>query len=178
MLEISVGKYTFYCHTPGLPDLYEEYVERATLAEQIGLSSAEGTSAFLAIGNPDEWPFLVVAQRCIPGENSGFHPGAIIVPETDILFIGGGKRLLAYDLKVLKRLWEDEASICFRSWNRSGDVILMSAEDELAAWDIHASKLWSTFADPPWSYSVIDDTLMFEMAHETSFFPIRKGPQK
>ena len=82
MFEVSFGKYKAFCHAPGLPTLINEYIEHARLAEQIDLSNSEGTAAFFAVGEQNSWPFLVVAQWCVPGEGSGFHPGALIVPET------------------------------------------------------------------------------------------------
>ena len=61
----------------------------------------------------------------------------MIIPETSLLMIGAGERLLAYDLETPRRLWEDEAEAGFWGWERHGGLVLMSAELELAAWDIH-----------------------------------------
>jgi hypothetical protein len=96
---------------------------------------------------------LVVTQRYAPAAG-GFHPGALLVPETQRLFIGAGRRLLCYDLAGPARLWEDEADFGFWSWSRYGEVVLMMAELELAAWTIEGQKLWSRLADPPWEYRV------------------------
>jgi hypothetical protein len=120
---------------------------------------------------------LVIAQRFVPGEDSGFHPGALIVPETDILFVEGGERILAYDLMKPSRIWEDTADTGFWSWDRFGDFILMSAELEMAAWDTSARKLWTTFVDPPWSYTVKNGTVYLDVMGEKRRFPLVAGPE-
>jgi len=178
MFEVSFGKYKGHCHTPGLPTLVNEYVERARLAEQIDLSNSEGTAAFFAVGEQNAWPFLVVAQRCVPGEDSGFHPGALIVPETGVLLIGAGERILAYDLTEPSRIWEDFADTGFWSWDRFGEFVLMSAELELAAWNIRAQKLWTTYVEPPWSYTVEDATVHLDVMGKKSRFTVDAGPGK
>jgi len=175
MFEIAVGKYKVLCHYGGLPK--GEYLQRARLAEEFDLSSSEGTAAFFAVGEPCAWPSLAVILRCIPGEQSGFHPGALVVPETDIAFLGGGELLLAYDLTGPLRLWEDSADTGFWSWDRFGDFVLMSAELELAAWDTRARKLWTTFVEPPWSYTVHEGKVCLDVMGKVSSFPLATGPE-
>jgi len=176
-MTICVGEYSLTCHSPGLPNLYDEYVKRAKVADEIDLRNSEGTPAFLAIGKPNEWPFLVIAQRCMPGEDAAFHPGALLAQETNVLFVGGGERLLAYDLTTLRRIWTDTADIGFWRWDRYGDVILMSAELEFAAWDSRGQKLWTTFVEPPWSYEVKDGKILLDIMGNKSEFDARVGPR-
>jgi hypothetical protein len=46
----------------------------------------------------------------------------------------------------------------------------MSAELELAAWDIDGTRLWSQFVEPPWTYSVEGRLVTLEvMGTETTF---------
>jgi hypothetical protein len=52
------------------------------------------------------------------------------------------------------RLWEDRADFGFHSWQCYDDMIVMSAELELAAWDTQGRKHWTTFVEPPWEHSV------------------------
>lgn len=152
MFSVSLVEYEIQCQV-GLPDLLNDYIEHATLAEQIGLGKNEGTPCFFALSrHGDPWPFLVVAQRYQPPH--GFFPGALVVPETGRLFLGAGDRLLCYDLLKPARIWEDAADCGFWFWSRWGDVVLMGAETELAAWDIDGQKLWTRFVDPPWAHRV------------------------
>lgn len=176
MFNIAVDQYIVKCQPNGLPDLYIEYKRRARLAEEFDLLNREGNSIFFAVGKPSEWPFLVVASRCVPGEEAGFHPGALIVPETNILFLGCGSRILAYDLAQPSRLWEDYAEVGFWNWQRHGDIVVMSAELELAAWDINAKKLWTTFVEPPWDYSVEEGYVNLDVMGNKSRFLLADGP--
>jgi hypothetical protein len=176
MITLCIGEYSVICHSPGLPDLYDEYLKRATIADQFDLGNSAGTSAFLAVGKPNQWPFMVVAQRRIPREDASFHPGALLVPETDMLFVGGGERLLAYDLTVPCRQWMDNADTGFLSWDRSNDVVLMSAELEFAAWDTRGNKLWSMFVEPPWSYAIRNGRILLDIMGNKKDFELRAGP--
>lgn len=81
----------------------------------------------------ESWPFLVVSQSYAPARY-GFEPGVLIAPETDVLFIGAGERLLAYRLHRPGRLWEDIANTGFWRWSQHQEVVLLAAELEFAAW--------------------------------------------
>lgn len=175
MFSISIGGYTINCQNDGLPDLLSEYSAKAALAESIDLQSSDGKFAYLAVSRGADRPFLVVAQRYEPA-GYGFQPGALLVPETDILFLGAGTRLLAYDLTRPKRLWEDAAEIGFWSWHRHDEVVLMSAEAELAAWDSSAQKLWSTFVEPPWHYRISQHQVLLDVMGDETAFDLMTGP--
>jgi len=162
----------------GLPSLYSEYVRHAVLSEDFGVGSAEGTTLFFAATSSSRnWPDLVVALRFDPGPGSGFHPGILLVPERDLLFVGAGTSLLAYKLSPVRRLWDDVAACGFWGWRRHGEIVLMSAELELAAWDIDGRKLWSTFVEPPWSYEVHGDRVALDVMGRKSNFVAAVGPE-
>lgn len=177
MFYFTVGEYTICLQSDGLPSLFNEYSKRAALAEHIDLSESEGNTCYLSVAKQNMFAFLVVAQRYCPGLVGGFYPGALLVPETNILFIGAGERLLAYDLIEPKRIWEDTADVGFWGWCRHGDVIIMLAELECAAWDIKGKKLWTTFVEPPWDYSVSGEMLHLDVMGKKTSFPLDKGPQ-
>jgi hypothetical protein len=176
MFQISIDQYYIKCQSNGLPTIYPDYKQYAKLAEEFDLANPEGNISFVSVGIPGKWPFLVVACRCDPGEFSGFHPGALIIPETNVLFLGCGERILAYDLAQPARLWEDMAGIGFWEWQRYGDYVVMAAELELAAWDIHAKKLWTTYVEPPWDYSVEDGYINLDVMGNKSRFLLSDGP--
>jgi hypothetical protein len=176
MFKVTVGEYNLLCRSQGLPNTYPEYVKHARLAEEINFGAAEGDLCFLAVAKGSEWPLLVVAQVYSPTVDGGFHPGALLVAETGILFLGAGERLLAYELGSPRRLWEDAADVGFWGWARHGGVVLMSAELEIAAWDTRGRKLWSTFAEPPWDYEVVDGRVELDVMGKKSSFPISVGP--
>src|SRR6266571_2234442 len=67
---------------------------------------------------------------------------AVLVPETKLLFLGAGERILAYRLDPPTRLWDDRADTGFLGWEQHGDTILLAAELEFAAWTTAGEKLW------------------------------------
>ena len=177
MVRVEIGAHTILSLPDALPANHDWYRERAGLAEEFGLDPGE-VPCFLAVLRPgEEHPALVVAQGKGPGVY-GFGLGALLVPETGLLLIGAGARLLAYDLRPtpVRRLWQDEASLGFRYWRRHGAVVLMSAELELAAWDVEGRKLWTTFVEPPWEYTVAGEMVTLQVMGTRTTFPLRSGP--
>jgi hypothetical protein len=166
-----------------LPGHYGQLMELADLGETFGNLKGrddEDGSLFCVSISPQfqMWPALMVTQRFSP-DVGGFDPGVLIVPETGLVFIGAGERLLAYRLDDPPvRFWEDHAEASFWWWDRQGDTVLMAAELELAAWDIHGHKLWTMFVEPPWSYSVHDGVIQLDVMNNLSRFPLPSGPTK
>ncbi len=176
MFSVSLGKYELYCQDESLPNMLSEYQKRAAVAELFDLKESSGSSVcFCAVRRcGDGWPFLVVVQRYSPA-GCGFHPGILLAPETDRLFIGAGQRLLGYDLRQPARLWEDEADTGFWFWSQYDEVILMAAELELAAWDTLGRKLWTRFVEPPWEYRVEGQIVVLDVMGTISRIGIRDG---
>lgn len=176
--EIVVGRYRVLAAPDKLPSLHADYRERAVLADDVDLANKAEGVCFFAVGlQRDSWPELVVSQSYEPAGH-GFNPGILIAAESDVAFIGAGTRLLAYRLTPSpQRLWIDRANTGFWYWAQSGDVVLMAAELELAAWSIEGEKLWTTFVEPPWSYSVSDEQVRLDVMGTISTFPLRQGPR-
>ena len=170
---IAIGEYVLRSVPDGLPAAFEACAQRATLVDRIELAERNQCCVLLRRMN-EPWPFLVVGQSFSPA-GGGFEPGVLLAPDTNRLFIGAGERLLAYDIVGCKRLWVDQAEMGFLGWARHGDVILMSAELELAAWTAMGEKLWTTFVEPPWEYAVLGDTLVLDVMGARSRFPLRQG---
>jgi hypothetical protein len=150
---VSVGGYTVECTPCGLPATYGALNVHAGLVEEIEIHQA-GVCCVRVRRDEDEWPSLVVAQsHSLRG--AGFTPGVLLVPETRTLFVGMGERVLIYSLEPLRRVAQDTAEVGFWGWRRCGDVVVMSAELEIAAFD-HAGgeKLWTLPVEPPWKYTV------------------------
>jgi hypothetical protein len=173
-IRVSVGAYTLTCVPDGLPAIFNEVNAHATLCEQFDMTSPNLCCIAVARA-PATWPFLVVAQSFSPA-GGGFEPGVLIVPERHRLFIGAGERLIAYDLSVPRRLWIDSVDTGFWGWQQHGAVVVMSAELELAAWPVDGEKLWSTFVEPPWTYSVEGDVLTLDVMGKVTSFSLTKGP--
>jgi hypothetical protein len=175
MFRVCVGDYEVCCQADGLPDLLPEYQKRAALAEDFGTADAAGSSAcFVSVGRPGQWPSLVVTQRYSPA-GCGFVPGVLLAPEAHRLFVGAGCWLLAYDLSRPARLRDDEAHCGFWSWSRHGQVVLMAAELELAAWEVSGRKLWSRFVEPPWDYTVDGGVITLDVMGVVSRLQLLSG---
>lgn len=175
--DITLGAYRVLAVPNGLPSLVEHYVERARLADRIELDRTEKTACFFAVGSPGlGWPDLVVMQTYDPSV-AGFNPGILIAAEADTAFIGAGTRVLAYRLRPEpERLWVDACNFGFWGWAQFGDVVVMSAELELAAWTASGQKLWTMFVEPPWTYTVDGGTVRVDVMGTISEFPLTRGP--
>lgn len=165
------------------PPLFDDLTANADLAEQFGnlrgRNDEDGTLFCASVSSEFRiWPALFVAQRYSP-DVGGFDPGVLIVPETGLVLIGAGERLLAYRLDDPPvRLWEDAAEVGFWWWDRQGATILMAAELEFAAWNTHGQKLWAMFVEPPWSYSVQNGVIQLDVMDNLSTFSLLTGPLK
>jgi hypothetical protein len=176
MLTSAIGEYSLTLADGEPPALLDQYLENARLVEQIDTDREDGRFFFAGVAkDAGKWPFLVVLLRYRPAGN-GFHPGVALIPETDTLFLGAGERVLIYDLANVRQLRVDTADTGFWAWQRHGDILLMSAELELAAWNVRGEKLWSTFVEPPWSFEVKDGQVSLDVMGRQSHFLLAKGP--
>lgn len=177
---VQLGGYELLLDTR-LPALLAEYRREAQLAEHFELEgepAAPAGDSFLAVRRLQlDWPDLVVTQRFAPAGFS-FSVGALVVPETDTVLVGAGSRLLGYGLRSGRwtRLFVDEADVGFWVWRRHGDVVLMCAELELAAWSADGAKLWSTYVEPPWTYRVEGFGIELHAAGTRRSFELARGP--
>ncbi len=178
MFRLTAGVYTLLI-ADRLPLQDDAYRISAALIEQWESDERKGRSDFLYLAvfrGASHAPFLIVTQHYAPGSAAAFYPGALLVEETALLFVGAGERLLAYRLDTPTRLWEDSADMGFWRWQRYRDVVIMEAELELAAWNIQGEKLWTTFVEPPWSYSLAEDILHLDVMGVQTSFPLHQGP--
>jgi len=165
----------------GLPALYNEYLSHAKFVEEIDLNDTDQTGIwFIGLRNlqtdrSDNWPSIVIVQRYEP-YGYGFTPAALIISESSTLFLGAGTRILTFNLKEKKLISEYQANVGFWGWERYGNIVLMSCELEFAAWDKTGRKLWSTFVEPPWSFSIHDDQVQLDVMGRKTSFNLVTGP--
>lgn len=172
---ISVGEWNIESSVGHLPDNYVDYAKHAVLCDNFEIKESDGCICFLAVGRTGtDWPEVIVTQRFDP--SSGFNPGALVVASSAVLFVGAGTCLLAYDLQRPCRMWEDYTDVGFWSWRQHGDVVVMAAELELAAWDHRGAKLWSNSVEPPWDYTVLNGEIHLDVMGDRSKFPLSAGP--
>ncbi|MCA9589912.1 MAG: hypothetical protein KC657_31625 [Myxococcales bacterium] len=175
MFQLSTGPYSIRLTYDRLPHTYGEASRRAKIHDEIGVEDpSAGTLFCVEVAHGHGWPFLVVAQRYAPSDEC-FFPGLFFAPETHRLYIGAGTRLLAYDLRTPQRLWEDSTEPGFWTWARYEDVVIMSAELEIAAWDLEGGKLWSRPVEPPWEYEVRDGIVHLDVMGKVTEFTLHTG---
>ena len=174
---VTLGSVELYLLPNGLPGLYDTSAAGAALVDEVGREEPGGQTVFLALGQPDAEPFLVVTVA--------YHPmavptdcGVLVAPETHRLFLAAGERLLCYDVlpNRPRRLWEDVAESGFWHGHQVGGVVLMAAELTFSAWDTAGRKLWRRFVEPPWSYRVHDGNVLLDVLGRTTTFPLHAGP--
>lgn len=177
-MEVAIGTHRVIASAGELPEMLASYRAHAKLAEDFP-DPADGAQSFFGVSaRHAEWPELVVTQKYWPA-GYGFRPGLLIVPQTNVVFIGAGARLLAYTLAdEPRRLWEDRTSLGFWSWGLHGDVVVMAAEVEIAAWTADgAKKLWSAGVEPPWTYEVDGAIVRLDVMGAKRSFPLGSGPR-
>jgi hypothetical protein len=176
---VAVGEYILGCTPDGISSLFKDLQRQAQLVERFDINGrgpdGSGLCCVTVSRSDESWPFLVVAQDFHPS-SGGFEPGLLLNPSTNLLFIGAGERLLAYDLVTPRRLWEDATNGGFWCWAQHGNVVLMLAELELAAWNTHGEKLWTTFVEPPWDYTVEADTVRLDVMGLSAVSRSSRGP--
>jgi hypothetical protein len=173
---VAVGPFDLFV-ARDYPLAWDYYCEHARLVENDLEPTDDGGLFVLGIrAEPDDDHQLLVALRYSPSVG-GFSPGVLIVPESGVAFVGAGTKLRAYRVGPAPALlWTDVADIGFWGWRRHGTTILMSAELELAAWDIGGQKLWTRYVEPPWSYTVEDDLVTVDVMGAVSHFGLRQPP--
>ena len=154
--------------------------QHADLAEDFPVAGDTAIDGYFFVAlteDADEWPRLVVTQRYAPC-GPGFPPGVLYVPENRVLFIGAGTRLLAYHERSGRwhRSWSDHAECGFWAWRQHDDIVVMSAELEMAAWNTAGTKLWTTFVEPPWSYRVDTGRVFLDVMGAERSFDLVTGP--
>jgi hypothetical protein len=54
----------------------------------------------------------------------------------------------------------------------------MAAELEIAAWDSHGNKRWTTFVEPPWDFRIEGDRVLLDVMGRKSEFSLESGPSQ
>ena len=137
----------------------------------------EVVTFFLAVSDINDLNhyILVVLLGYSPSEPT-FHPEVLLIPETKLLYIGAGERILVYDLNNYTRLLKDIVRDGFIRWERYGQYIIMLAEMEIAVLDIYGKKLWSQLVEPPWDYSIEGQLLHLHVQEKHFSFSLDDGP--
>jgi hypothetical protein len=167
VVKVATGPLAVFRRDPDRPRTVDHFPE--TDGDHAGYLS-------VAVDDGQEnWPLLVTQTYSPTGP--GFEPGVLLAPETGMVFIGAGTRLLGYRSTASEwhQIFVDEVEVGFWNWRRHDDIVLMSAELELAAWSLEGTKLWSRFVEPPWGYTVTGDQIHLDVMGAHSQFSTRTG---
>jgi hypothetical protein len=174
--EFACGRLHLIVCRGNAPSYFDMHRRDAEKVDEYGQSDDGARLWIGASTDPKRSAQLIVDQRFSPSVG-GFNPGVLFAPEAGTLFIGAGERLLCYRFASdIQRLWVDETYCGFWAWHRHGDVVVMSAELELAAWSIDGTKLWSMYVEPPWSYEVRGERVSLDVMGAPTSFDLRAGP--
>jgi len=170
----TFGEYALEVCADGWLPQWEAWRPHAALVDD-RMIEHEGQVCTVAVrGVAALQPFLMLAATY--HANAGFAPGLLLVPETRRLFVGIGEHIAIYGLDPPSRSWDDWTEFGFLGWSQVGDVVLMAAEIELAAFDLIGRKLWTKQVEPPWTYEVHGDTVRLDVMGHLTTFPLRLGP--
>lgn len=177
MISTSVGEWEIIAADGDLPLIYKHYAANADYAEEIDLRNSEGRLFFFGVRRGNRgWPSLVSAQRYVDARRS-FTPCVLLVPETSLVFVGAGERLLCYDADKGEKLWEDFTPIGFWGWRNCSSFVLMSAELEFGVWNQFGKKLWSISVEPPWSLEVVNSVVQLDVMGNIRKYRLADGEQ-
>lgn len=177
MFFLGVGEYTLLWVDDGLPSEYEEYRSSAKFVDEVALGQPDTRECALAVfDGASHRPFMMVVQS-YPDRHPPITAGILLIPETDVIFIGVNDRGLAYRLAEPSRLWEEPSFGDFWNWRRKHDVVLMAAELAFRAYDLSGELKWTAYVEPPWNYSLENDEVHLDVMGRTSVFPLREGPE-
>ena len=175
MHTISIGKYTVVCDHKKSHRI-SRYIDNAVVVETIPTFDEDyGEYIYYGISDSGPYPDLIIEGIYSPASVSGFYPEILIIPETDILFLGAGEIVQIWKLSPYVKLHEEFPNCGFWHWSQYNDVVLMSGELELSCWSIEGKKLWSKFVEPPWHYTVENGKVTTDIMNHKESFDIYTG---
>jgi hypothetical protein len=175
MHTITIGKYTVVCDHK-ISDRISRDIKDAVIVETLpSLDEKYGEFIYYGVTDCSESPDLIIKGIYSPSSLSGFYPELLIIPESGILFFGAGEIIQIWELSPYKKIHEESPNCGFWGWSQYNDVVLMSAELELACWNTKGKKLWSRFVEPPWYYTVEDDVVTTNVMNHQEKFNIYTG---
>ena len=110
-------------------------------------------------------------------------PKILLVPETETLFVGAGDMVGIYDLKTPKEVLQHRTEMLYWTIERGTSGVLLIAELELRAWDLHGKEMWNAYVEPPHSITLRGDDVFVDEAcrlnwleNHRGVFDFRSGP--
>jgi len=154
-----------------LREMPEGLDERRVQVDRVG-SEDEGEAAYALVHRAGGAPTLLVVGSHRPSFGCGVH----LAVDTGVLFFGCGESVCAYDMATGRKLHHDVTPFGFHSWNRHGDVLVMSGELEVAVYSLDGNRLWAATVEPPWDYGVNGERMYTVVLGHRVEFSLHAGP--
>ncbi|GCE14137.1 hypothetical protein [Tengunoibacter tsumagoiensis] len=185
MIIFNIYDYKIFLETNQAPKYYREFFrDDSLLAEEIDIDRTEkdpldSNVVFIAAKNcGSKKEFSLTLLLGYSPSDPAFYPELLYVPESQILFIRAGEKILAYQLQVPQKLFELSVDIGFLSWERYSNYIIMVAEMRMTVWNLAGEQLWTLFVEQPWSYHCHHEMMSFIKDEQVYTFPVATGPGK
>jgi len=104
------------------------------------------------------------------------YRGILVVPETGVLFLAARSRAVCFNMIKGKWLWHENRITEFMAWTRVSDVVIMSAKNEIGAWDLNGKLRWGCYLRNKWKYAVAGDVVTIRDSGDTLVFDLHSGP--
>ena|GEM_PF-6200923 len=177
MIKFHIDTFTFYVHLGGKPESFSRWEERSGYIDLEGLSEA-GTPVYIGIEEDGKWKTMIVAFNADPVDETFFHPELFFLPETKILFIGGGRKAMTYSLKDKVKISDRNLAAGFWYWAKHEKYVILVEELEIAVYDYEGRFVWETPAEPPWTYGVNDNILTLDIMDKITKHELNTGKLK
>lgn len=177
MIQFNFDKYNIAVQIGKEPDIFDMWLKHSSFNDMDGLSK-EGTPIYIGAGKGEEWYNTVIAFRSDPIDYGGFHPGLLVAPETNTLFVGAGTVIRTYDLKQQKKRFEKELPCGFWGWIRHNDLVIMQEELQFGIYTLDGQEIWSTYVEPPWTFEIHGGLVTLNVMDEITYRDLRTGEQK
>jgi hypothetical protein len=173
----SIGEYTI-----AIGQFQSASQPEAALVLELGDGHDDRVRRDLNVRHASRGNILELAIRFVPCGDSFAWPMALLVSETDTLFVAAGGVIGIYDLLTPREVLQHSTEL---HWTllRGPSGVLLIAELELRAWDLRGNDLWDTKIEPPHNVWLRGDDVVVDdadqLGHVRSYagtFPLRHGP--
>lgn len=133
------------------------------------LQRRDGNPFALTIRDATGSLLLSFATRIPSGDH--LFAGCIVLPESRVALVAFGRQSHVFDLRTGAASSDLAIGSRFQRWERHGDLVLLVAEEHLAAWDAEGKHRWELEGDDyGWQHIVEEDCVRIVSWHREDTF--------